>query len=531
MANQEHLDILKQGIETWNAWRRGNSSVRPDLERVNLSKEDLRYADFHNGNFFDTIFSGTDLRNADFHNAELSYANFSDADLRNADFRGAHLYTSDLRNAKLSGIRLQQAQLNATYLETNLDGVDLKGVNLRGVLDLYDMDLRGAKLSGVILSGTNFQGMDLRDIDLSWADLRGVDFSKAVLCGASFVGADLFGANFREADLIGADFSKANFSGIKGDGSPFQPGMATVSISGIFLGTRINSTKFIQANFMGTDLSGTDFRGAVLSNANFSGADLSIANLTEVNLSGSNLSYTRMIQTNLEKAILTDSRVYGVSAWGLKLKDVEQSNLVITTDDEPRITADNIEVAQFIYLLLNNTKIRDIIDTITSKVVLILGRFTPERKTLLDTLRDELRKCNYLPVLFDFEKPANRDLTETVSTLAHLARFIIVDLTNPSSAPHEVATVIPHTVVPVLPLLWQEPLIFDGKVVERREYAMFEDLRRRYHWVLPTFRYQDTADLLASIKGQIIAPAEQKVKELTGSEKRIVSSETHRMGL
>ena len=148
-------------------------------------------------------------------------------------------------------------------------------------------------------------------------------------------------------------------------------------------------------------------------------------------------------------------------------------------------------------------------------MVLILGRFTPERKAILDALRDELRKRNYSPVLFDFEEPASRDLTETVGILAHLARFIIVDLTDPSSAPHEVATVIPHTVVPVQPLLSREPLIVDGKVRERREYAMFEDLRRRYHWVLPTFRYQDTAELLASLQAHIIAPAEQKARELT----------------
>ena len=46
-----------------------------------------------------------------------------------------------------------------------------------------------------------------------------------------------------------------------------------------------------------------------------------------------------------------------------------------------------------------------------------LGRFTPERKTVLDALRDELRQRNYLPIVFDFEKPASRDLTETISTL------------------------------------------------------------------------------------------------------------------
>ena len=36
------------------------------------------------------------------------------------------------------------------------------------------------------------------------------------------------------------------------------------------------------------------------------------------------------------------------------------------------------------------------IDTITSKVVLILGRFTAERKAVLDALREELSKRHYL---------------------------------------------------------------------------------------------------------------------------------------
>ena len=36
--------------------------------------------------------------------------------------------------------------------------------------------------------------------------------------------------------------------------------------------------------------------------------------------------------------------------------------------------------------MLHNQKIRDVIDTITSKAVLILGRFTDERKAVLDAL-------------------------------------------------------------------------------------------------------------------------------------------------
>jgi len=78
-----------------------------------------------------------------------------------------------------------------------------------------------------------------------------------------------------------------------------------------------------------------------------------------------------------------------VSAWGLKLPRAKQQNLIITRNDEPEITVDNIEIAQFIYLMLNNEKVRDVIDTITSKVVLILGRFTDERKAVIDAVREE----------------------------------------------------------------------------------------------------------------------------------------------
>ena len=103
----------------------------------------------------------------------------------------------------------------------------------------------------------------------------------------------------------------------------------------------------------------------------------------------------------------------------------------------PEITVDNIEVAQFIYLMLHNQKIRDVIDTITSKAVLILGRFTDERKAVLDALREELRKRNYLPILFDFNVPATRDITETISLLARMARFVVVDITDAKSVPME----------------------------------------------------------------------------------------------
>jgi Pentapeptide repeats (8 copies) len=260
------------------------------------------------------------------------------------------------------------------------------------------------------------------------------------------------------------------------------------------------------ADLSGADLAGANLREAFLRKANLTGADLSWADL-----SGADLSLAPLVRADLTGAVLTGCRIYGVSAWGLKLERAKQQNLVVTPKDEPDITVDNIEVAQFIYLMLNNQKVRDVIDTITSKVVLILGRFTAERKAVLDALREELRKRDYLPILFDFNVPATRDITETVSLLARMARFIIADLTDPSSIPKELEAIVPGLAVPVQPLL-------EGSA---RPYAMFRDYWK-YDWVLPVYRYEGLEPLLATLTDKVIAPAEEKVKVL---RRRMIEAE------
>ena len=187
-----------------------------------------------------------------------------------------------------------------------------------------------------------------------------------------------------------------------------------------------------------------------------------------------------------------------------QLQSAKQSNLIITPENEPIITVDNIKVAQFIYLLLNNEEIRDVIDTIGKKAVLILGRFTEERKVVLEAIRQELRVRGYAPILFDFEKPISRDLTETIRTLAHLSRFIIADITDAKSIPQELMAV-----VPALPSVAVSPIILRTQ----REYAMFEHFRR-FPWVFPVYEYDDVPHLFATITEHIIAPAEAKVEEL-----------------
>jgi hypothetical protein len=204
-------------------------------------------------------------------------------------------------------------------------------------------------------------------------------------------------------------------------------------------------------------------------------------------------------------ADLTGSRIYGISAWNVKLSEgTKQQDLIITGADEPDVTVDYLEVAQFIYLLLHNEKLQKVIDTVTSKVVLILGSFTSERKAVLDALRDELRKHDYVPVLFDFEKPRYLTTINTITLLARMARFVIADISNAKSVLQELQEIVPGS-----PKLAVQPIIAAGQ----EEPGMFDSITI-YRSVLTVYRYDSPARLLTNLKDRVIGPLEDKVKEL-----------------
>lgn len=251
----------------------------------------------------------------------------------------------------------------------------------------------------------------------------------------------------------------------------------------------------------GVDLREADLRGADLSEADLREANLSGANLIEADLTNSNLVETKLLGTDL-----SGCSIYGISVWNIETdENTKQSNLVITKPNESMITVDNLEVAQFIYLLLNNRKIRDVINTITSKVVLILGRFTPERKIVLDAIKEELRNYNFTPVLFDFDKPDDRNFIETVSTLAHMARFVIADFTDPKIVLQEAQHIISNIAIPFA------PIFLNGS---GNEPVTLYDLRKGRTTVLDTFSYNDTKHLLENLYQRIIEPAEVLARKL-----------------
>jgi len=328
---------------------------------------------------------------------------------------------------------------------------------------LQDIELQDAKLADA-----SFWHSDLYKADFSRADCENANFRNARVMRARFVKAKLSLADFSHADATEADFHDADLYG---------------------------------ACLHKANLTGADFRGANLREAVMSGSILTRAKLSCLDLRNAELQHSVLVGTDLTGTDISGANVYGASIWDARLEGTIQQDLVITPTDQPIISVDNLEIAQFMYLLLNSSKIRSVIDTVTSKVVLILGRFTVERKLILDAIRAELRTRNYVPLLFDFAKPKNRDITETVSTLAHLACFVIADISDPRSVPQELMAI-----VPTLPSVPIQPLLSSSE----EEYGMFEHFRI-YPWMLQPFRYDGIDGLMAGFDEHVIGPAEASV--------------------
>jgi uncharacterized protein YjbI with pentapeptide repeats len=174
MANEEHLAILRQGVEAWNRWRHDDRGIVPNLSGAILSGAILSKADFFQTNLNGAVLSGVILSGADLSGANLSGAILS----------GAILSRANLLEANLSGAVLIEANLTETVLT---------------LANLCKTNLRKVDLTLASLSRTHLQNADLSGSDIS---------------GAEFVEADLSHANLSRTQALGTNFMGAMFTGI-----------------------------------------------------------------------------------------------------------------------------------------------------------------------------------------------------------------------------------------------------------------------------------------------------------------------------
>ena len=160
MTNLQHLNWLREGVESWNK-RRRNERFRPDLQGVVISGEfDLPE--------FPTMLTPPDpaLRGIDLSDADLRDSRLENLDLSNADFRGACL---------------EDAKLNHSLFR--------------------DSWFNHSRLDGAHLNRCDFARVIFED---TW--FRSADFTEANLSRASFIRCQIEKAIFHRADLSGTDF-------------------------------------------------------------------------------------------------------------------------------------------------------------------------------------------------------------------------------------------------------------------------------------------------------------------------------------
>ncbi|MGZ3629725.1 MAG: pentapeptide repeat-containing protein [Ktedonobacteraceae bacterium] len=199
MANQQLLDFLKQGVNTWNKWRQEHLDIRPDLIAADLEGADL--IGFH--------LEGADLSGVHLEGADLFGAHLTRADLSRTYLKGAILFGADLRGADLSHAHLEWANLSGAQLEW----ADLSGAWLEGTI------LVGARLEGAILIGAHLEGADLSGANLAGATLQLACFDNATrldnitlndekhgvvsVVDVSWGGVNLAGVNWASVKMLG----------------------------------------------------------------------------------------------------------------------------------------------------------------------------------------------------------------------------------------------------------------------------------------------------------------------------------------
>src|SRR5262249_43515573 len=134
------------------------------------------------------------------------------------------------------------------------------------------------------------------------------------------------------------------------------------------------------------------------------GSDLSDAILDESDLEHASLVRCRMIRTSVSGTKLHGAWVYGAAIWDIKGKPASEDWLGVAPDgsaysntDAVQLRFEGLVLAQFIYAMAssaqrttNDAPLGKLLNAFSKSHVLLLGRFTEERKVVLDAIRNAL---------------------------------------------------------------------------------------------------------------------------------------------
>lgn len=365
-------------------------------------------------------------------------------------------------------------------------------------------------------ASTNHGLADLCGADLTGMKLNGIDFLRAHLKGTILTETQLEHAHLKDADLTGATLNRTNFEHVNARSAIFdevvadKPNFEVSTLRGArFRRAQLAGARFHRAYLRDTDLSDAAFKDCWLRFATLDGACCQ-----NTDFSSADLRYASMVNTNLKGANLTDVHVFGISAWGVETDATTRQDLIVginANEREAPLRAHDLRTAQLLSLMLDAAGVRTVIDSVTSKLVLILGSFSPTEKAVLDALRLSLQRYGYIAVEFDFERPSERDYAETALTLVGMSRFVVADFTNAKEVRDEVAQARrQYKRVPVIPIAREGvslPITMANSFSEEELQSLV--------------RYQHIDDLLQKVQLSIIEPAEERVRRIAEGIARV----------
>ncbi len=138
MANAEHVELVRSGVEAVNRFASENDGVTLDLEGADLHGLDLREARIQAACLADANLEGADLRGARIHAADMRRCN-----LRGADLRGAGMHRADLTGADLRGARLEKMGESGQQMcisAASFEGVHWDRAELESILDIINLN-------------------------------------------------------------------------------------------------------------------------------------------------------------------------------------------------------------------------------------------------------------------------------------------------------------------------------------------------------------------------------------------------------
>lgn len=289
-------------------------------------------------------------------------------------------------------------------------------------------------------------------------------------------------------------FSDIDFTGVKFINIVFDKNVRfhnCIFINAEFKSVSFNKCSIRGSNFLYATMEDTKFVTCSITNNSFVFAKFhSESEFVECNFFGSSF-----ISSEFNNSKIIKCWMYGGNFWSIKLdENTLQKDLIISPKNEKKteidqILVDSIHVGNIISnLYLTQNRFFEFIEETSKIFILILGRFPNENfhsslPYLQNAIRD-YKQTNYSPLVFNFEKPEKRDLIEIIILLATLSKYIIVDLSDPKSAPAEIQAILGILAVPIIPIIHKD-----------QEVPATFSFVNKYNWVSDVIKYDDYEEI------------------------------------